>query len=140
MPAHSSYTDATGQKICDLLMEGESLVSICELPGMPNRRTVLRWMEADDAFAARCARARRMQADYMDDQIIQLIKNVTPESAPADRVRLAAMQWRAAKLEPKKYGDKLDVTASVTHNLSDMTDEDLAAIATGSGPRAATKA
>lgn len=86
------------------------MVQICDDPRMPNRRTVLRWMEADPEFATRCARAREMQADLMDDKIISLIESVTPESAPADRVRLSALQWRASKLAPKKYGDKLGLT------------------------------
>lgn len=108
----SSYSNEMAESICDSLMEGMSLVKICEQPGMPHRRTVLRWMEADAEFATRCARAREMQADLMDDKIADLIDSVTPESAPADRVRLAALQWRAAKLQPKKYGDKLELEHS----------------------------
>jgi hypothetical protein len=77
---------------------------------MPNRRTVLRWWEKDPDFATKCARARVLQADLMDDMIIDLINSVTPESASADRVKLAALTWRASKLAPKKYGDKLDLT------------------------------
>jgi hypothetical protein len=106
----SSYSEEIAENIIGGLMDGRSLVQICEDEGMPNRRTVLRWMENDGDFAARCARAREMQADLMDDKIASLIDNVTPESAPADRVKLAALQWRASKLAPKKYGDKIDHT------------------------------
>jgi hypothetical protein len=102
----SSYTPELVERIIDGLMAGQSLVKICEAEDMPNRRTVMRWMEADDAFATKCARARQLQADLMDDKIADLIESVTPESAPADRVKLAALQWRAAKLAPKKYGDR----------------------------------
>ena len=45
--------------------------------------------------------------DQMDDRILELAENCTPETAPADRVKLAAYQWRASKLAPKKYGDRL---------------------------------
>lgn len=106
----SAYNEEIAETIIGGLMDGRSLVQICEEDGMPNRRTVLRWMENDSAFATRCARAREMQADLMDDKIAQLIDTVTPESAPADRVKLAALQWRASKLAPKKYGDKIDHT------------------------------
>jgi hypothetical protein len=41
----------------------------------------------------------------MDDKIIDLIDQATPESALADRVKLAALTWRASKLAPKKYGN-----------------------------------
>lgn len=66
-------------------------------------------MEDDEAFATKCARARELQADLMDDRIIQLIEDVNVENASAMRVKLSALQWRAAKLAPKKYGDKQEV-------------------------------
>lgn len=100
------FSDELAERIFDELMDGRSLVQICAADDMPNRRTVLRWMEKDEAFATKCARARTMQADLMDDKILELAENCTPESAPADRVKLAAYQWRASKLAPKKYGDK----------------------------------
>ena len=103
----SEFTPEVAERIIDGLMGGLSLVKVCSADDMPNRRTVMRWWEADASFATRCARAREMQADLMDDKISDLIDSVTPESAPADRVRLAALQWRASKLAPKKYGDKI---------------------------------
>jgi hypothetical protein len=105
-----TYTPEIAERICDGLMDGLSLVKICQAENMPHRRTVLRWWEKDPDFATKCARARVLQADLMDDMIIDLINSVTPESASADRVKLAALTWRAAKLAPKKYGDKLDLT------------------------------
>ena len=33
----------------------------------------------------------------------------TPATAQADRVKISAFQWRAAKLKPKVYGDKAEV-------------------------------
>jgi predicted methyltransferase len=103
----SSYSEKIVERILSGLIEGQSLVKICEAEDMPNRRTVLRWMEDNEEFATKCARARVLQADLMDDKIIDLIESVTPESAPADRIKLAALQWRAAKLLPKKYGEKV---------------------------------
>jgi len=107
MSRPSKQTPEVEEAIIDGLMSGLSLVKVCDAEDMPNRRTVLRWFDADEAFAAKCARARTMQADLMDDRILDLIDNVTPESAQADRVKLAGLQWRAAKLAPKKYGDKV---------------------------------
>ncbi len=107
MSRPSKQTPEVEQQIIDGLMNGLSLVKVCEADNMPHRGTILRWFDADEAFAAKCARARTMQADLMDDRILDLIDNVTPESAQADRVKLAGLQWRAAKLAPKKYGDKV---------------------------------
>lgn len=108
----SEFSEEVAEEIIGGLMEGKSLVQVCDADGMPNRRTVMRWMEGNADFASRCARAREMQADLMDDKISELIESVTPESAPADRVKLSALQWRASKLAPKKYGDRLDLNHS----------------------------
>ena len=105
----SLYTEEIAQRIIDGLMDGLSLIKICEQNGIPSRRTVLYWWDANPDFCAKCARARILQADLMDDKIIDLIDQATPESAPADRVKLAALTWRASKLAPKKYGNKLDL-------------------------------
>jgi hypothetical protein len=106
----SLYSEEMAERICEGLREGMSLVKICSADNMPGRATVMRWWEAHPDFEAKCARARVLQADLMDDKIIDLIEAITPESAPADRVRLAALTWRASKLAPKKYGDKVDLT------------------------------
>lgn len=107
MSRQTLFTDELADLICDRLMDGESLVKICADESMPHRRTVLRWMETNEAFATKCARARVLQSDLMDDMILDCAKACTPKTASADRVKISAYQWRAAKLEPKKYGDKL---------------------------------
>jgi hypothetical protein len=83
---------------------------ICENDeGMPHRSTVLRWMSENEAFATKCARARTLQADIMDDRILEVADACTPDTAQADRVKIAAYQWRASKLAPKKYGDRTEL-------------------------------
>lgn len=109
MPRPSDYSEQMADRICNELMDGKSLVKICDAEDMPHRSTVIRWMAANEAFATMCARARVAQADLMDDKILDVADKCTPETAAADRVKISAYQWRAAKLEPKKYGEKLDI-------------------------------
>jgi hypothetical protein len=109
----SLFTDDLAETICDLLVDGLSMVQICARNDMPNRRTVLRWIERDDDFATRCARARSLQADLMDHLIQATADQCTPETANADRVKISAYQWRAAKLMPKVYGERLDINADL---------------------------
>lgn len=87
------------------------MVAICMSDTMPNRSTVLRWLNANEDFAAKCARAREAQADYMDHKILEVADNCTSETAAADRVKISAYQWRASKLAPRKYGDKLELSS-----------------------------
>ena len=85
---------------------------ICEADNMPHRATVIRWMAENADFATKCARAREFQSDVMDDLILDTANACTSETAQADKVKIAAYQWRASKLAPKKYGDKLELEHS----------------------------
>ncbi len=104
---NSVYTDALAESICDAIANGASLRKICEQPDMPDRMTVLRWVETVQGFAAKYGRAREAQGDYMDDLILDTADTTTSENAPASRVKIDAYKWRAAKLKPKAYGDKI---------------------------------
>lgn len=48
----------------------------------------------------------------MDEKILATADSCTPESAAADRVKIAAYQWRAERLKPKAYGNKVGVEAT----------------------------
>jgi hypothetical protein len=73
---------------------------------MPGLRTVFDWLDKDEGFRTKYARAREVQGDVMDDKILTTADNCTPETAHADRVKIDAYKWRASKLAPKKYGEK----------------------------------
>lgn len=104
----TKFTPELGAAICELIMDGRSLPEICALEGMPSRRTVTRWIADDPTFGSECVRAREEQADYLDYRIQQVIDKaedgyIAPDVA---RVVISGLQWRAAKLRPKRYGDK----------------------------------
>lgn len=104
----TDYNDKTAEEICDRLAVGESMRQICNDDAMPNRSSVLRWMATYEDFAAKCAHARDLQADLMDDKILEIADDALKGlvDVQAAKVAISAYQWRAAKLKPKKYGDK----------------------------------
>lgn len=139
MSRPSSYSEGLADEICDLLANGKSLVQICEREDMPHRSTVLRWMNSNAAFAAKCTRTREgPQADYLFDDIARVEGKVESGELPPDvaRVLISSKQWRAAKLAPKKYGDKTTVeTNAVVRveqtsklDISTLSDEQLDAL------------
>jgi len=84
---------------------GRSLKVICrDDPGMPCLMTVMRQLDKDPAFVTRYARAREMMAEHAASDMMEVAARSTAESAPADRVKLMAMQWYASKLRPRVYG------------------------------------
>lgn len=102
----SIATDELKDAICDRLAEGESLRSICRGDDMPDKSTILRWLEADDAFATKYARAREIATEGRVDEMVEIADD---QNVPADQKRhmLETRRWMASKLLPKKYGDKL---------------------------------
>jgi hypothetical protein len=96
---------------------------------MPHVSTVYRWIAANDTFRDMYARAREDQADTLADQIIDISDDSTNDFVDAGvgenadgspiatsfnsehvqraKLRVDARKWVAAKLKPKKYGDKL---------------------------------
>ena len=48
-----------------------------------------------------------MQADVMDERILEVAEQALDGSVEANaaRVAIGAFQWRAARLKPKVYGD-----------------------------------
>ena len=107
----SKFSDALADSICEQLADKFSLRQICQKPGMPNRATVHRWMAENPAFATKCAHAREEQADYIVEDCIDIEdRTISGEINPAAaRAVLSSKQWRASKLAPKKYGDRLAV-------------------------------
>lgn len=117
-------------------------------------RAVLRWLADEDRedFRRQYARAREAQADTIFDEIIDIADNATNdwmerngqddegyqlngEHVQRSRLRLDARKWMAGKLAPKKYGDKIQTehSGSLTVRHEDMSDDELASIAAGSG-------
>ncbi len=90
------------------LSNGKPLREWCRQPGNPEWRTVYHWMDKDEDFVARIARAREDGHDVIADQCVTLA-----DTQPLDQVEVA---WRRlqvetrlkllAKWNPKKYGDR----------------------------------
>lgn len=101
------YTPELADTIYERMIGGEHIVQICQDEDMPGRSTVYRWMDDYPEFGTRIARAREGLADHLAWQILDMASKSTNETANADRVKLAAWQWHAARLSPKRYSEKI---------------------------------
>ncbi len=127
----SKFNDTVTDELCTRLCEGESLKSICMDEHMPTQGTVMRWIGESESFAQRYARARSMQAELMANEIIEIADDgtndwmekhndkgeavgwrVNGEAVQRSKLRLEARKWAAAKLLPKKYGERVEVEHS----------------------------
>ena len=118
------------ERICELLAAGQSMAQICRSKAMPAQSTVYRWIAESAEFSERYAHAREMQADMLADEISEIADSCEPEAAAVAKAkaRIDARKWLAARLAPKKYGDRVDVSAGVavkveTRSLADIFSE-----------------
>ena len=105
------------------LENGFGLRKWCEGEGRPSRSTVLRWQRENADFGAKCAHAREAAGELAAEEHYEITKDCLAGNVPPDvagRV-LSAMQWRAAKLASKTFGDsttlKGDKENPLTGNL-----------------------
>lgn len=78
---------------------------------MPSRKTVYEWLHKYESFRDAYARAREAQAEYYAAEIVDIADKCTdPNKA---RLQIDARKWYASKVAPKKFGDKLDLTANL---------------------------
>jgi len=105
-PRHVAYDPEIATSILARIAAGEALTRICKSPGMPPVVAVYEWARDNPEFASAYARARDDRADTLADQITDIADD---ESIPPDSrgVRVDARKWVAAKLLPKRYGDKV---------------------------------
>jgi hypothetical protein len=112
MARPSEYDDAKADFICEQLIEGKSLRSVCRDEGMPAQSTICRWLASNETFRKQYAHARELQADTIFDEVLD-IADEKADDVNRSRLRVDARKWMAGKLRPKVYGDKLDLNASV---------------------------
>ena len=106
------------------MSEGGALYRLCEeLPDFPAERTVYRWLDTQPGFTQKYARARELQQDREAGKIVVIADEA--DDAAIARLRIDSRKWRAAKMAPKKYGDRLDLNHS--GSLQQLSDEQLEA-------------
>jgi hypothetical protein len=145
-----SYDATKAEAICARLADGESLRSICRDKGMPDEKTVRTWaLDNTEGFYPQYARAREIGYERLAEEILMIAdtpqvgqKSVSKatgmEITEADmiehrRLQVDARKWMLSKMLPKRFGDKLELGGELTvkRPATELTDDELAAIATG---------
>lgn len=124
MPAAFKWTKDIEDEIFGRMIGGEGVVVICAPDRdafLPSERTFYKRLTEDAEFAQRYARAREAQAHRETEEIRAIADAATPEDVQVARLRVDARKWRAAKLAPKVYGEKVDVEHSggVTYTIGE---------------------
>lgn len=99
------FNQTIADEVCRRIAEGKSLRSICESDSLPSRETIRQWLRDHPEFVGQYARARDEQADFYADEIIDIADKA--EDAQIARLQVDARKWKASKLAPKRYGEKV---------------------------------
>lgn len=142
----SAYSTALCAEICERIANGESARGICRDDDMPSFVTVLSWLDKYPEFLSQYERARMMQADALVEEALEIVDDgsndwmerfakdnpdqaigwqLNGEAVQRSRLRADHRRWWAAKLQPKKYGEKQAVELSGSVSFKDVGDEDL---------------
>ncbi len=115
-------------KICEQIETGRSLRSILkEDENMPSSSTFFIWLKEDAVKSKRYELATDLRTDILFDEIIDIAYNTEEGTTTKEtergievttgdmlghrRLKIDALKWSLSKLNPKKYGDKVDMTS-----------------------------
>lgn len=120
----TKFTQDLATKILARVMAGESLRSVCRDEDMPARSTVHLWLAKDLSFSDQYARACDIRAEDLFDEMFEIADDATNdwmmrgsgenatevvngENVQRSRLRIDTRKWALARMNPKKYGDKI---------------------------------
>lgn len=139
------YSPALFATICDRIANGESLRQVCRDQSMPAKSTVMRWLGEKPECRDQYARARELLTEHWADEILEIADDgatdmvektgrngatymaVDQEHIQRSRLRVDARKWLMSKLQPKKYGDRVDVEhggAVVVEHVASLSDRE----------------
>ncbi len=103
---HVRYGKAVAEEICRRIAMGEMWFKICNTGRLPSYTTLYAWVRKYPDFAEGYAQAREMAADLRADRALVVAEESTAATVQSDRLRVGALQWRAANGAPKRYGSR----------------------------------
>jgi len=110
--------------VCDMIIDGMLLREICRKLGIKGHASLIAWISSDKDRAKRVEAARRLSAIAHEEAALESIRSANGKLALAKAKEEAHHQrWRASKLNPQAYGDKLDLNHSgqTTVRVKDYT-------------------
>lgn len=112
----TKYSKDLAETLCAYLAQGYSLKKTCEQEGMPTVKTVFNWFRTQEGFLQLYTRAKEESADAWGEEIIDIADEAAEGKADNNKIakaklRIDTRKFLMAKMKPKRYGDKLDLTS-----------------------------
>ncbi len=126
----SDFTQDIADIICHRIADGKSLRKVCEEDNaLPSMRAVMRWFAKDEheKFRQHYARAQDARADVYFEETREISDDVSSEPGAVAKARLQVdtRKWICARMNPKKYSDKINIDANVKVSNHEKALDDL---------------
>lgn len=128
MAVNKEDRDRIFNYVCSQIEIGRSVTDILTDKGMPSREAFYEWMRADKTKVDNYAKSLEIRADYYFDEMVKIAYNTEEgetikdgpngvEITKADmlghrRLKVDTLKWVLSRMNPKKYGDKTDITTN----------------------------
>lgn len=105
-------------EVCWLIGEGYSMTAIA-MKVKVSIGSLLTWIEADPERSARVRETRAVMARYWDERSERVIEDASDEFELKKAKELSHhYRWRAAKIAPRDYGDRIQHADAEGNNLA----------------------
>ena len=111
----TDFTPELADTILADIAKGKPISEICAPDNMPARGTVERWMREREDFRVAHSHAREAGADGCVQQAWDVLDAADKNTAPVAREKAAHLRWKAARMAPHAYGDRVQVGGSIDH-------------------------
>lgn len=129
-----AFSQEIAEQVCEHLVDGKSLRQIEKMQGMPSKGGILKWLLEGERLAAagdtahpkaqfvdQYARACQLRADRLFEECLDIADDSEADSFLGDdgktvynlehiqrmRLRVDTRKWMVGKMNPKKYGEKV---------------------------------
>ena len=119
------------------IAKGSSLRAVCEKGDdwIPPESTFRLWCDADNDLAAQYTRAREDRADLIFEECLEIADKQGADVVIADgmetvnhnviaraKLQIDTRKWMLGKMQPKKYGEKLELSGNAESPLKVVTE------------------
>lgn len=140
MPAGrpSSYSLEIAERLCERIASPMSLGKACEPADMPCMASVFKWLREKPEFSEMYAKAVAERAEAHAEELLDIADDgrndyletqedgggvaykYNGEAINRSRLRVDTRKWLLAKLQPRKYGDKIHTEHSGAVSLEGL--------------------
>ena len=119
----TAYEPDLALQICEQIAEGETLLAVCKMDGMPARQTFHRWVVNYPELSRAYSAARELSAYAMEDKALDLAEQIRLEPGSSQKVRaydisMNQLRWSAIRRNPQAFSEKaaLHITVPIQIN------------------------